>query len=818
MATTIENGEYYEQLRNWFSGQGWIPFPFQEQSWEAFRQGKSGLVNAPTGSGKTYSLMAPIVINAALSKDKGLKAIWITPIRALAKEIYLATKRLIRALEVDVSVAIRTGDTNTKDRQAIRDEPPDILITTPESLHVMFTQKNYQKFFSALKCIVADEWHELIGSKRGLLFELAAAHLFSFRPELQLWGISATIGNMDDAAAVLMGDHIGPDNFAFIRSNIRKQIKVNSVLPDNMESFPWAGHIGIRLLHKVIPMIEESQSTLIFCNTRSQCEIWYQNLLEVKPDLAGLIAMHHSAISDELRAWVEDALHEGKLRAVVCTSSLDLGVDFRPVETVIQIGSPKGVARFLQRAGRSGHRPGLPSVIHFVPTHAMELLEGAALRYAAEEKVVEDRIPYIRSFDVLIQFLMTMAVTEGGFLPSDIFRQVKRTYAYETMTEEEWNWIINFLVHGSQSLGAYDEYQRLGFDRSGRIRVRNHHIARRHRMSIGTIVGDQDMRIRYMSGKKIGTVEERFIAQLTPGDKFWFAGRPLEFVRIKENDVLVKKASVKKAKIPSWVGGRMPLSSQMSEVLRRKIDEASHSIPSDPEMRSLTPLLELQREKSRIPNKDEFLLEYFQTREGYHLLVYPFEGRFVHEGLAALMAWRISKITPISFSLAMNDYGLELLSDQEIPILEALEKNLFSSKNLSADIQRSVNEVEMARRKFRDIAVISGLLFQGFPGRQKRDRHMQSSSSLLFQVFHDYEPDNLLYLQAYEEAKIFQFEEGRLRSALDRIADQHLILKRPDGPTPFAFPIIVDRLSRARMSSESMEDRIKKMQLEMGNK
>jgi ATP-dependent Lhr-like helicase len=610
-----------------------------------------------------------------------------------------------------------------------------------------------------------------------------------------------------------MGEIKTTDNFVFIHSNHKKAYEVISILPDDMENFPWAGHIGTRLLHKVIPIIEKSQSTLIFTNTRSQCEIWYQRLLEVKPDLAGTIAMHHSAISDELRCWVEDALHDGRLKAVVCTSSLDLGVDFRPVESIVQIGGPKGVARFVQRAGRSGHQPGAVSRIYFVPTHALELLEGAALRFAIERELIEDRVPHIRSFDVLIQYLMTLAVS-GGFDPKEIYTQIITTHAYASVSEEEWRWTLQFLISGSDSLNAYDEYQKLGYDNAGNVRVLSRALARKHRMSIGTIVGDHALLIRYLSGKRLGTVEESFISQLMPGDIFWFAGRSLEFVRIKENDVIVRKSNSTKGKVPSWQGGRMPLSSQMSEVLRLKLDQFDRGRYKDPELIALRPLLEMQQKYSKIPTKHTFLLEYFVSKEGYHLLMYPFEGRFVHEGLGALLAYRIARNHPRTFSIAMNDYGLELLSDEPIPIEEALENGLLDATNLTEDIQRSVNEIEMARRRFREISAISGLIFQGYPGKFKRERHLQSSAQLLFNVFHDYEPENLLYLQAYEEAKIFQFEESRLREALIRISNQKIAICHPEKPTPLAFPIMVDRL-REKMSTERLADRVLKMQLSM---
>ncbi len=802
----------------WFEKRGWQPFPFQLQSWEAYLSGYSGMVNAPTGAGKTYSLAMPILMeflqtaSDRSSEKNGLQAIWITPIRALTREIQSAFQEAAGELGLQWQIAIRSGDTSSSDRQKQKRRPPEVLITTPESLHLLLAAKGYPKYFSTLKTVVVDEWHELMGSKRGVQMELALSRLKGMLPELKVWGISATIGNMDEALSALMGNTLETGRYRVIRANIPKAIEIASVLPDEVERFPWAGHLGIKLIEKVIPIINQSQSTLIFTNTRAQCEIWYQNLLEVAPDLSGAIAMHHGSISRELRDWVEEALHEGKLKAVVCTSSLDLGVDFRPVETIVQIGSPKGVARFVQRAGRSGHQPGATSRIYFVPTHALELIEAAALRRAVTEGELESRIPYIRSFDVLVQYLVTLAVSEG-FRPADIWPEVKGTFAFRSITEAEWAWCLNFITTGGEALQAYDEYRKVEVE-DGLYKVNSRRTAMRHRLQIGTITSDSPLQVKYVGGKYIGNIEEWFISQIKPGDTFWFAGRSLELVRIKDMTAQVRRSKKKKGKIPSWLGGRMPLSSQLSASLRFKIGQLQRNELADIELQCLQPLIEVQRERSHVPGSEEFLMEYFSSREGHHLVVYPFEGRFVHEGLGALTAYRISRLSPISFSIAMNDYGFELLSDSPIPIEEALEQGLFSAEGLSADIQASINAAEMAKRRFRDIASIAGLVFKGYPGKQKRDRHLQSSSQLFFQVFNDYEPENLLLLQAYDELMAFQLEEARLRAALQRIRQQRVILSRPERATPFAFPIIVDRL-RERLSSEKLEDRIRKMKLQL---
>lgn len=804
--------------KDWFSEMGWKPFPFQLEAWQACLDGYSGLVNAPTGSGKTYSLMMPLVLEflqryptARSQKHAGLQAIWITPIRALSKEIEISARRLIEGLDIGLTVGVRSGDTSLKERMRQKTRPPHLLITTPESLHLLLAQKSYGEFFKDLKVLIADEWHELMGSKRGVQVELALSRLKSVASDLKVWGISATIGNMDQALEALLGNYYQRGHYQVIRADIHKEVEIVSVLPDSLERMPWAGHLGIQLLDKVIDIVKKSNSTLIFTNTRSFAEIWYQRMLDMAPEFSGLMAMHHGSISQELRNWVEEQLHEGKLKAVVCTSSLDLGVDFRPVETVIQVGGPKGVARFLQRAGRSGHQPGAVSRIYFVPTHSLELMEAAGLREAVRRKIVEDRVPYIRSFDVLIQYLLTLAVSDG-FKADQIYEEIRGTFSFSSVSEDEWIWMLNFLTTGGDSLQAYDEYRKVVI-REGLYKVESRTMAMKHRLSVGTIVGDTSLHVKFVTGKYLGTIEESFISRLNPGDVFWFAGKSLELVRIKEMEVHVRKSNKARGLVPSWMGGRMPLSSQMSEMIRLKIDEVVRGVEYDDEMKFLRPLFELQKNRSHLPAANEFLIEYFESTEGYHVILYPFEGRFVHEGMAALMAYRIAQIQPISFSIAMNDYGFELLSDQPIPIDEAVETNMLGVDNLMADIQASINSTEMARRKFRDIAAISGLVFKGYPGKPVKDRHLQSSSQLFFNVFHDYEAHNLLLRQAYEEVMDFQLEEARLRRALERITKQKIIITHPEQPTPFAFPIIVDRL-REKLSSEKLEDRIRKMALQ----
>ena len=807
------------RCRSWFSDQGWKPFPFQLQTWSTYLDGGCGLVNAPTGSGKTYSLLLPAIAEGVerMKTDPkscdGVQLIWITPIRALAKEIHQSAERAVQALGAEWEVGVRTGDSTQKVKQAQKKKLPQILITTPESIHVMLSNKGYAKLFKNLRAVVIDEWHELMGSKRAVQCELFLSKFRALQPELRTWGISATISNMEESMEILMGAEPSAEP-QIIKANIEKSLVIESVLPEEVETLPWAGHLGIRLLDQVVPLIHENQSTLIFTNTRAQAEIWFQQILAADPSLAGILAMHHSAISKEVRAWVEEALYDGRLKAVVCTSSLDLGVDFRPVDCVVQIGSPKGVSRFVQRAGRSGHRPGATSKIHFVPTHSLELLECAALRKAVDEKANEDRMPYLRSLDVLIQYMVTLAVSDG-FRSGELLAEVRGTTSFASVSDEEWNWCLDFIVRGGESLESYNDFHKVVVE-EGLYKVISRKVSMRHKFNIGTIVSSTMVKVKLQKGKFLGQVEEYFISKLIPGDAFWFAGRCLELVRFKGVEATVRLSKQKKGQVPSYMGGRMPLSAELGYFLREKLEEsATRDSFEDPELALVQPIISLQKERSAVPTRNQLLIEYLEDKEGHHLFVYPFEGRLVHEGLASLLSYRLGHFGKQTFSIAMNDYGFELFSDQPIPIEDGLDSDIFSLEHLREDLVSGLNESEMMQRRFRDIAQISGLVFTGYPGKNITTKQLINSTKLMYEVFRDYDPDNLLLRQAYEEVHEFQLEEARMRAALERIANQETVFNHIDKPTPLAFPILVDRL-RETMGNESLAERIKRMQLDFG--
>ncbi|MPT33408.1 MAG: ligase-associated DNA damage response DEXH box helicase [Chryseobacterium sp.] len=804
----FENTDGFKIIQNWMMEKMISPFKFQIDTWQKFGNGYSGLVVAPTGFGKTYSVFLALILDFLNHPEKyksGLKMIWITPLRSLSKDIAKAMQEAIDEIGLDWTVGVRNGDTDPEVRQQQVKNMPEILVATPESLHLLLGQKNHQRFFKDLQCIVVDEWHELLGSKRGVLVELGISQLRKYVPKMKIWGVSATIGNLDEAMEVLIPYNIKKTK---ITAKEKKKIDILSVFPDEVEILPWAGHLGHKLADKVVPIILNSKSTIVFTNTRSQSEMWYQLLLNAYPDFAGQIAIHHSSIDAHLRIWIEENLSNGKLKAVVSTSSLDLGIDFKPVDTVIQIGSAKGVARFLQRAGRSGHSPFETSKIYCVPTHSLELIEVSALKEAIKQNVIEPREPQVLCFDVLVQFLMTLAIGDG-FYPDETYERIKQIYTFQEIRDEEWKAIIDFLTIGGSALKNYEEYHKVVVMEDGLHKVTSRRIAMLHRMNMGAIVSDAMLKVKFISGGYIGMVEEYFISKLKKDEKFILAGRVLEVAMVKDMTVYVR-LSKGKALAPSYLGGRLPLSSNLGHFLREKLSGALNPKASEKELKFLHPLLVNQEERSHIPKEDEFLVELIKNREGYHLFMYPFEGRLVHEVMAALIAYRISKLSPISFSMAMNDYGFELFSDKEIPLNEDNLNKILTRENLMTDVISSINAAEMARRKFRDIAVISGMVVQNFPGQQRSNKSLQSSAGLIFKVLEDYDPNHFLVRQAYTEVFNMQLQEQRLMEAFKRIEKSKIILKFANAFTPLSFPIKVDSL-RQTLTSENLDARIQKL-------
>lgn len=799
---------FHPGLAEWFQRQGWQPADFQYKAWTAYLQGQSGLIHSATGSGKSLAAWGGPLLEALQSdQDTGLQVLWITPLRALAGDTVKNLRDASEGVGLDWRVEKRTGDTSAGTRSRQRKQPPQALVTTPESLSLLLSYANASDQFRGLKAVIVDEWHELIGSKRGVQLELCLARLRALVPGLRTWGLSATLGNLNEARDCLLGPDC-PDG-CLIQGQAARELSIQAALPAASDRFPWAGHLGTHLMPAVIEHLQPAGSCLLFTNTRAQAERWFEALLQARSDWLEGLGLHHGSIDRELRERIEAGLAAGDFRCVVATSSLDLGVDFSPVDRVIQIGSPKGVARLAQRAGRSGHQPDAHSSILCIPTHALELIEIAAARRAWQAGRIEARKPLTGCLDVLAQHLVTLATGEG-FESADLLDEIRRTHAYASLSDEAWEWTLEFITRGGPVLQAYPDFSRVVRGVDGRYRIAGRSQAMRHRMSIGTITSDAAIAVRYQGGGHIGSIEESFIARLKPGDVFLFAGRSLELIRVRDLTAYVRRAGRRRQAIPRWQGGRLPLSGTLASEVLMLLAEADTGRFDEPELVAIRPLLTLQQQVSALPTPETLLIEQSCSREGIHLFLYPFAGRLAHEGLAALLAWRLGQRQPATFSIAVNDYGLELLTE-ELPRLDETDwRQLLDNDNLATDLLSALNASELARRQFRDIARVAGLVFQGYPGRGKTARQLQASSGLIFDTLRQYDPDNRLLTQAQEEVLDSALDIERLRETLATVAKQQLVMKSPQRFTPLAFPLWAER-QRNRLSTQSWEDRVKRM-------
>ena len=800
-------------LNQWFAARGWRPAPFQREVWTHWREGRSGLLVTPTGSGKTLAAVGGLLLQGLQDQARGveppprgaprLRLLWVTPLRALATDTTQALQTPVEALGLGWTVAKRTGDASSRDRRLARQGGAELLVITPESLALLLSYPDTAQQFAGLRGVIVDEWHELLGNKRGVLLQLCLARVRALAPQAVVWGLSATLGNLEEARDVLLPQQ--PDA-PIVRSARRRGVTLKTLLPEAGERFAWAGHLGLSQLDRVVRLVSGSRSAIVFTNTRAQAELWHRALASIWLEDAGTLALHHGSLDVALRHAAEQGLRDGRVRCVVATSSLDLGVDFPAVERVLQIGSPKGLARLLQRAGRASHRPGASSTIHCVPTHALELAEYAAARRAIAQGRIESRRPPRLALDVLSQHCVTLALG-GGFESEALFAEVRRTHAFAELTSTQWQAVLRFIEQGGEALENYPDFHRVVRDEQGVYRVTERRIAMRHRLSIGTITSDAAMEVRFLRGASLGTVEEGFISRLRPRDRFQFAGRTLELVAVDQLTAYVRKASARSVVVPRWQGGRMALSSELGEAV-----EAALAGPRDgPELQTLAPLLDLQARVSALPTPQTLLVETVHQRGGGDaLFVYPFAGRTVHEGMAALFALRWGRLAANTFLYAVNDYGFVLNSRAAAPVDLATLQRLLSPLQLLEDLQEGLNLSEMARRQFRDIARIAGMLAPPMPGTARPSmRQLQASSGLMFDLLRRYDPGHLLLDQASREVLEAQMDVQALQAAFDRCAARRIDLQRPPSFTPLSFPLWAETV-RGELSTEDWSTRVRR--------
>ena len=820
--TPLPSPSLAQQIEAWFRARGWQVLPFQRAVWQAAVAGQSGLLHATTGSGKTNAVWLAALLRCAafpLVKGTGLRVLWITPMRALASDTLRALQESASDLAPLWRLEVRTGDTASAERARQAKRLPELLLTTPESLSLLLSKADCRAQFAHLDMVIVDEWHELLGNKRGVQTQLALARLRHWQPSLLVWGLSATLGNLAQALEVLLGDSSG----VIIEGKVEKEIVIDTLIPATLSRFPWSGHLGLQMLPAVIAEIDAEPATLVFTNTRAQAELWYQHLLAARPDWAGLIALHHGSLDKAVRDWVEKSLKLGQLKAVICTSSLDLGVDFLPVERVLQIGSVKGVARLMQRAGRSGHAPGRVARLTLVPTHSLELLEAAAVKTALAQRQLESRLAPEKPLDCLVQHLVTLALG-GGFRSAQLLLEVRSAWSYRELSADEWQWALDFVVRGGQSLTVYPEYRRVVADEEGVYRVPDVALGRRHRMNIGTIVAEATMQVQFISGGKIGSIEEGFIGRLKKGDHFLFGGRMLELLKVHEMTAYVRRAKVNKGVVPRWQGGKMALSPELAQAALEQLRLASLGRYEGAEMQALKPLLELQQRCSCLPTSAQIVIECMRSSEGQHLFVYPLAGRSVHQGLAALLAYRVARRQPATFSIAVNEYGFELMCSLAIDwsalfgaaacCAQNQTIGLFSTDDLLADVLASLNATQLAQRRFRGIARIAGLVFQGYRGQPKSARQLQASASLFFEVFRRHDSGNLLLTQAQREVLEDELELTRLRQTLLDLSERSIAFCHIERATPFGFALMVERY-REKLTTEKLSSQVARMLREL---
>ncbi|MBW8374911.1 ligase-associated DNA damage response DEXH box helicase [Stenotrophomonas sp.] len=800
------------RLTAWFASRGWAPLPFQKAMWRHYLAGESGLLHTPTGSGKTLAMFGGPLLQAlhdppprttrgrAKTPVPVLQVLWITPLRALAADTARALREPLDALGLDWQVGLRTGDASARDKRLAREGRLDVLVTTPESLALLLSYPDTMARLQHLRCVVVDEWHELLGNKRGVLLQLNLRRLRDALPALRVWGLSATLGNLDEAREVLLPDVPDAPLVAGARP---RPVSVETLLPAQGERFPWAGHLGLSQLQRVLEKLLAVRTSLLFTNTRAHAELWHQALSAVWPEDPDTLALHHGSLDPALRRAAEEGLREGRLRCVVATSSLDLGVDFPSVDQVLQIGSPKGIARLLQRAGRAKHRPGESGHIVCVPSHALELVEYAAARRALAHAQIEARRPLRLSLDVLAQHAVSCALG-GGFDPDVLLEQVRRTHAFAGLDRAHWEGVLEFIVQGGRALSQYPDFHKVVRDDDGMYRVHDRRVALRHRLSIGTITSDGSVMVQFLRGGRLGAVEEQFLSRLRPGDRFQFAGRLLELVRLENLTAYVRKARGGDGVVPRWQGGRLPL----SEALGHEMEAVLASPPDSPEMRWLAPLLALQTRLSALPGPALLLVEHVRRREGQFVFVYPFAGRQVNEGLAALMALRWTRLQTNTFGYAANDYGFVLAPARPVELDAARMRSLLSPDGLLTDLRESLNLGELARRQFRDIARVSGMLVPALPGRTPRSlRQLQASSGLLYDVLRQHDPDHILLTLAEHEVLHDQLDLESLARALSSCQARTLSVQQPTSLGPLSFPLWAERL-RGQLSNEDWKTRV----------
>ncbi len=773
----------------WFSARGWTPRPHQIDILKAAQAQENVLLIAPTGGGKTLAGFLPSLVALAPPREATtLHTIYVSPLKALAADISRNLQAPVQDMKLPIRIETRTGDTSSDKRRQQRENPPDILLTTPESLAVLLSQPLAETYFRDLQTIIIDEIHAMADTKRGDQLSLGLARLAALAPDVRRIGLSATVAH---PKALLAYVGLGGD---------AKLVRVEDGAPPNLrmmipeQRIAWAGRMGLASASVVLSQIDAAGMTIVFVNTRAQGEMLFQELWKLNEKTLP-IALHHGSLDMAQRLRVEAAMARGDLRAVVATSSLDLGIDWGGVDQVIQVGAPKGVSRLLQRVGRSNHRMDEASEAFLVPANRFEVLECQAAIEGVAARELDGDAPRPGGLDVLAQHLLLTAAA-GPFHPDAMFAEITRAAPYAELSRRDFDDVLRFVEDGGYALSSYERYRKLFRDSEGRVHIRGERTARQARMNVGTIVEAPLLKVRLRS-QNLGEVEEYFANTLRPGNTFMFAGRLLEFIRIRETTIECVEGGTGTPMVPAYAGAKLPLTSNLASRVRAMLHDPSawHAYPEQ-----VREWLELQKDVSELPGPDGLLVEVFPRQGRWYLVAYTFEGRNAHQTLGMLLTKRMERAGTAPLGFVATDYVLGAWSANKPEDVESL----FDQDMLGDDLEDWMAESSMLKRTFRNVAVIAGLIERNHPGAEKNRRQVTINSDLIYDVLRRHQPDHVLLRATRADAAGGLTDLSRLSLLLGR-AQGCITVRRLDRCSPLAVPVLLD-IGREVVRTEADED------------
>ena len=780
-----------ERFADWFDRRGWRPHAHQLALVEAARAGRHALVIAPTGGGKTLAGFLPSLIEIAAAGASGLHTLYVSPLKALAVDVHRNLETPIAEMRLPVTAETRTGDTPQHKRLRQRERPPSILLTTPESLTLLLSYADSPALFRGLRCVVLDEIHALAGSKRGDQLALCLTRLQAIAPGCRRVGLSATVAWPDALRAWLAPDANAP-SVDLIAGGESVDAEVRMLT--TREAMPWSGHMAVHALPEVYEEIRRAGTTLVFVNTRAQAEIVFQELWHLNEDNLP-IALHHGSLAREQRRKVEAAMAAGRLRAVVATSSLDLGIDWAAVDLVIQVGAPKGVSRLVQRIGRSGHRLDVASRAVLVPANRFEVLECRAALDAIREGTLDGDPPQPGGLDVLAQHVMAMACA-APFRPDDLYREVTRAAPYADLSRKDFDDVVAFVDHGGYALRQYERWRRLERLPDGRYRAASPAMARRLRMNIGTIVEANTLKVKILRGPVLGEVEEYFALGLEEGDTFIFSGQMLRFVGIREMTVEAVRAGGDAPQVPAYMGGRLPLTTHLADRVRGILARPARWPELPDQVREW---LDIQLWRSCLPEPDWLLVESFPRGRKHFMVAYCFEGRNAHQTLGMLLTRRMERAGLAPMGFVATDYVIAVWSMKPVGNVQAL----FDQDMLGDDLEAWMDESSMLKRTFRNVAVIAGLIERQYPGERKTGKQVTFNSDLIYDTLRRHEPQHILLRATRRDAARGLTDIDRLAGMLKRAKDR-ILHRRLDRVSPLAVPVLLE-IGKEHVEGEAVD-------------